>query len=90
MKTRTFVTLAGLLLAPLASAAEKTEVIKVAGWHSKGDAYKTEAALRAVKGVTNVAADFSKAALTVTYEDTQASRQRLEKAIADAGYSPAK
>ena len=90
MKTRTCLTLAALLLAPIAGAAEKTKTIKVAGWHSKGDAYKTEAALRAVKGVSNASSDFAKASVTVTYEDTQASRQRLEKAVADAGYSPAK
>ncbi|HWE23042.1 MAG TPA: heavy-metal-associated domain-containing protein [Myxococcales bacterium] len=90
MKTRTAVMLAALLLAPVASAAEKKETIKVAGWHSKGDAYKTEAALRAVKGVSNAAADFGSASVTVTYEDTQVSRQRLEKAVADAGYTPAK
>ncbi|HYZ90144.1 MAG TPA: heavy-metal-associated domain-containing protein [Myxococcales bacterium] len=90
MKTQIAVTIAALLLAPAAFAAEKTEQIKVAGWHSKGDAYKTEAALRAVKGVSRAEADFAKSSVTVTYEDTQASRQRLEKAVADAGYSPAK
>src|SRR3954451_5921345 len=29
----------------------ETETLKVDGWHSSGDAYKTEAALRSVKGV---------------------------------------
>jgi periplasmic mercuric ion binding protein len=90
MKTRTAVMLAALVFAPVAGAAEKTEEMKVAGWHSKGDAYKTEAALRAVKGVSKAAADFAKGSVTVTYEDSQASRQRLEKAVADAGYSAAK
>jgi periplasmic mercuric ion binding protein len=90
MKTKTFLTLAALLVAPIAGAAEKTETIKVAGWYSKGDAYKTEAALRAVKGVSKAEANFAAASITVTYEDTQASRQRLEKAVADAGYSPGK
>ena len=90
MKTQTFLTLAALLVAPMAGAAEKTETIKVGGWYSKGDAYKTEAALRAVKGVSKAEANFATASITVTYEDTQASRQRLEKAVADAGYSPGK
>jgi periplasmic mercuric ion binding protein len=90
MKTRIGVTIAALLLSAGAFAAQKTEQIKVAGWRSKGDAYKTEAALRAVKGVFKADADFGKASVTVTYEDTQASRQRLEKAVADAGYSPSK
>ena len=87
---RTSLALGVLLCAGLLRAAEKTETIKVSGWHSKGDAYKTEAALRAGKGVSNASADFAKGAVTVTYEDTQASRQRLEKAVADAGYSATK
>jgi len=90
MRLRTCLALGALLCAALVRAAEKTETIKVAGWHSKGDAYKTEAALRAVKGVSNASADFGKSAVTVTYDDGQASRQRLEKAVADAGYSPSK
>jgi mercuric ion binding protein len=90
MTMRTSLALGVLLSAALVRAAEKTETIKVSGWHSKGDAYKTEAALRAVKGVSNASADFAKGAVTVTYEDTQASRQRLEKAVADAGYSATK
>ena len=90
MGKRSAVILAMLLFAPVARAAEKTEQIKVGGWHSKGDAYKTEAALRAVKGVSKADSDFAKSSVTVTYEDTQTSRQRLDKAIADAGYSTAK
>jgi copper chaperone CopZ len=90
MRIRTCLALGVLLCAPVLRAADKTETIKVAGWHSKGDAYKTEAALRAVKGVSNASADFGKAAVTVKYDDAQASRQRLERAIADAGYSAAK
>jgi Cu+-exporting ATPase len=86
----TCLALGALLCAPLARAAEKNDTIKVAGWHSKGDAYKTEAALRAVKGVRNASADFAKGTVSVTYDDAQASRQRLEKAVADAGYSAAK
>ena len=49
MRMRTFLALGALLCASVAHAEEKTETIKVAGWHSKGDAYKTEAALRAVR-----------------------------------------
>jgi len=41
---------AALFVPPAARAAEKTETIKIAGWHSKGDAYKTEVSVRAVKG----------------------------------------
>ena len=76
-----------LLLAPAVRAAERTETLAVGGWHSKGDAYKTELALRGVKGVTNVSSDKDKGTVTVTYDDAQTNRARLEKAIAEAGYS---
>ena len=83
--------LAAALLLPLSAGAdEKTVTFKVVGWHSKGDAYKTEVAVRSVKGVSNASADFAQMTLAVTYEDSQASRQQLEKAIGDAGYSTGK
>jgi copper chaperone CopZ len=81
---------AALLLPAAARAAEKTVTFKVAGWHSKGDAYKTEVAVRSVKGVSSASANFAQMTLVVTYEDSQASRQQLEKAIGDAGYSTAR
>jgi len=91
MKTRTALALAAaLLLPPALRAAEKTETIKVVGWHSKGDAYKTEVSVRAVKGVTNAAANYPQTTIAVTYDDKQATRQQVEKAIADAGYSAGK
>jgi copper chaperone CopZ len=91
MKTRTALALAAaLFLPPGARAAERTETIKVAGWHSKGDAYKTEVSVRSVKGVANATANYSATVIVVTYDDKQASRQQIEKAIADAGYSAAK
>jgi copper chaperone CopZ len=81
---------AALLVPPGARAAEKTETIKVVGWHSKGDAYKTEVSVRTVKGVSNASANYAQTTITVTYEDKQATRQQLEKAIGDAGYSAGK
>lgn len=91
MKKRTALALAAALLFPPAvRAAERSVTFKVAGWHSKGDAYKTEVSVRSVKGVSEASANFAQMTITVTYEDTQASRQQLEKAIADAGYSTAK
>jgi copper chaperone CopZ len=87
---RTSLALGVLLCAGLLRAAEKTETIKVSGWHSKGDAYKTEVSVRAVKGVANATANYSQTVIVVTYDDKQASRQQIDKAIADAGYSAAK
>ena len=83
--------IAGSLLAAALSfsalAAEKTETIKVSGWHCGGCAARTESALKDVKGVTTVASDKNKKQVTVTYDDSKAKRADLEKAIADSGFS---
>src|SRR5713226_3393299 len=73
-------------LSGAALAAEKTETMKVSGWHCAGCAAKTEAALKDVKGVTAVAADKNKKEVKVTYDDAKVKRADLEKAIADSGY----
>ena len=83
------VALAALLAGP-ADAAEKTETIKVTGWHCGGCAARTESALKDVKGVTVVASDKAKKEVTVTYDDAVAKRADLDKAIADSGFSVAK
>jgi copper chaperone CopZ len=91
MRIRTALALAAALsLPPAVRAAEKTETIKITGWHSKGDAYKTEVAVRAVKGVSNASADYARTIIVVTYDDKQATRQQLDKAVGDAGYSTGK
>jgi len=81
---------AGTLLAASLSlgalAAEKTETIKVSGWHCGGCAARTEAALKDVKGVSTVAADKQKKEVTVTYDDSKVKRADLDKAIADSGF----
>ena len=79
---------AGLSTAAL--AAQKTETLKVSGWHCGGCASKTESALKDVKGVSTVAADKNKKEVTVTYDDTKVKRADLEKAIAGAGFDVAK
>ncbi len=73
-----------------AFAAEKTETIKVSGWHCGGCAARTEAALKDVKGVTTVAADKNKKQVTVTYDDTKVARADLDKAITDSGFEVGK
>lgn len=83
--------IAAPLLASLLSfgafAAEKTDTIKVSGWHCGGCAARTEAALKEVKGVTTVASDKVKKEVKVTYDDAKVKRIDLEKAIADSGFS---
>jgi len=78
--------LAGLALALAAHAAEQTLTLKINGWHSKGDAYKTEQAVREVKGVNAASADMAGKQITVTYDDAVASPAAIQKAISEAGY----
>ena len=77
-------------LSSAARAAEKTETIKVTGWHCGGCAARTESALQDVKGVTAVKSDKAKKEVTVTYDDATAKRADLEKAITDSGFEIAK
>jgi copper chaperone CopZ len=83
--------LAGSMLATAFSfaslAADKTDTIKVSGWHCAGCASKTEAALKEIKGVQSANADNAKKEVRVTYDDTKLKRADLEKAIAEAGFA---
>lgn len=75
-----------LVLAGAAGAAERSLPFKVDGWHSKGDAFKAETVVRAVKGVKSATADFASKQLTVVFDDAAASEAQVRKAIADAGF----
>jgi copper chaperone CopZ len=77
-------------LAVAALAAEQSVTVRVQGWHSKGDAWRTESSIRAIKGVRQVQTDADKRQVTVVFDDAVASRARIEKAIADAGYTVAR
>jgi copper chaperone CopZ len=79
--------LLSLGLATAAGAAEKTDTLKIDGFHSSGDAYKAEQAVRSVKGVVRASADKGTGQLTVTYDDAATNRSAIEKAVAGAGYS---
>jgi copper chaperone CopZ len=85
--------IAGCLLsvgiATAAFAGEKTETIKVSGWHCGGCAARTESALKDVKGVQSVSSDKLKKEVVVKYDDAMVKRADLEKAIADSGYTVA-
>jgi copper chaperone CopZ len=78
-----------LLMATAANAAEKSVSLKVLGWHSKGDAFKTEEAVRGVKGVSAVQTDVPAKRLTVTFDDARTSDAAILKAVAEAGYTAA-
>jgi copper chaperone CopZ len=82
-----------LLAAGLATAAfagEKTETIKVSGWHCGGCAARTESALKDVKGVESVSSDKAKKEVVVKYDDAKVKHADLEKAITDSGFAVAK
>ena len=72
-----------------ALAGEKTETIKVSGWHCGGCAARTESALKDVKGVESVTSDKTKKEVVVKYDDAKVNHADLEKAIADSGFSVA-
>jgi len=86
--------IAGSLLAASLSlgafAGEKTETIKVSGWHCGGCAARTESALKDVKGVESVSSDKAKKEVVVKYDDTKVKHADLEKAITDSGFTVAR
>jgi len=76
-----------LALAGSAAAAEQSLTLKIDGFHSKGDAYKVELAVRSVKGVRSATADAASKELVVVFDDAQTSEAEVRKAISAAGYS---
>jgi copper chaperone CopZ len=74
-------------LSTAAFAAQKTETLKVSGWHCGGCAARTESALKDLKGVSTASADKHKKEVTVTYDDAKVKRADLEKAVADSGFT---
>jgi copper chaperone CopZ len=79
-----------LLLAGASWAADRSVTLKISGWHSKGDAFKTEEAVRAVKGVKSAAGDAGKKELAVVFDDAVASQAQVEHAVVSAGYQIAR
>jgi mercuric ion binding protein len=81
---RTF--LLAMLIGLSASAADKSVSLQVSGWHSKGDAFKTEEAVRGVKGVKTVNCDLHAKKMTVSFDDAATSQEAIKKAVGEAGY----
>ena len=75
-----------LLLSLAAQAAEQSLSLKIEGWHSKGDVYKTEQAVQKVKGVLRVSSDLGGKTITVAFDDGSATAAEIQKAISSAGY----
>jgi copper chaperone CopZ len=90
MRLRWTAAACSIALALAAAAAEQSVTIRVQGWHSKGDAWRTESAIRGLRGVRQVQSDAGNHQITVVFDDAVASRAHIEKAIAEAGYSVAR
>jgi copper chaperone CopZ len=75
-----------LVLAFATQAAEQSLRLKVEGWHSKGDVYKTESAVQQIKGVLRVSSDLPNKTITVVFDDAHANPAVIQKAISGAGY----
>ena len=90
MKTHRATAAAVLLFSLGAAASEQTASLKIQGWHSKGDALKAEAMVKAMTGVKNVTTDVQAKTLTVVFDDAAVTQARLIKAIEGAGYTVAK
>ncbi len=74
-------------LSTAALAGQKTETVKVSGWHCSGCSAKTETALKEIKGVQSATADKATKTVKVTYDDAQVKRADIDKAITDSGFS---
>lgn len=81
---RTF--LLAMLIGMAASAADQSVTFQVLGWHSKGDAFKTEEAVKGMKGVKSVSCDVHNKKMTVAFDDAATNTGAIKKAVGDAGY----
>jgi copper chaperone CopZ len=84
---------AGALLAfapAIAFAGTTQTTVKVSGWHCAGCAEETADAIKKVKGVKSVDADFDKGEIVVAYDDAKAKPADFEKAVKKSGYHVAK
>lgn len=88
MKTAAF--LFALCLSASAFAAEKTENVKVNGWHCDNCPKKTAAAMEKIDGVKSAKANRKKGVVTVTFDDSKVKQADLDKAVADSGFEVGK
>lgn len=84
MGLRTFLLTASVAFG--AAAADQSLTLRVDGWHSKGDAYKTEQAVRQVKGVRSATSNQATHELSVVFDGAATSEAAVRKAISEAGY----
>lgn len=81
-----FALLIALLAATPVFAAQQTATLTVDGMTCAACPITVKKSLEKVGGVKSVKVDFAKKQATVTYDDSQASIDKLTQATQDAGY----
>lgn len=74
----------------LKRSSQKTETLRLVGLRGPECADKLDRALSAVPGVSQVSVSLADEKATVTYDTAKVSTQRLQVAVADAGYEALK
>lgn len=75
-----------LIAAPPVFAAQQIATLAVEGMDCPACPITVKKSLQKVSGVKAVKVDFAKKQATVTYDDTQATLDKLTQATKDAGY----
>ncbi|MBV2180567.1 heavy-metal-associated domain-containing protein [Castellaniella sp. MT123] len=74
----------------LKRSSQKTETLRLVGLRGPDCADKLDRALAAVPGVSQVSVSLADEKATITFDTAQVSTQRLQVAVADAGYEALK
>ncbi|MGB6008394.1 heavy-metal-associated domain-containing protein [Castellaniella sp.] len=74
----------------LKRSSQKTETMRLVGLQGPSCADKIDRVLAAIPGVSQVSVSLADEKATVTFDTAQVSTQRLQVAVADAGYEALK
>ncbi|WP_298014911.1 heavy-metal-associated domain-containing protein [uncultured Castellaniella sp.] len=74
----------------LKRSSQKTETMRLVGLRGPDCADKLDRVLAAIPGVSQVSVSLADEKATVTFDTAQVSTQRLQVAVADAGYEALK
>lgn len=74
----------------LKRSVQKTDTLRLIGLHGPECADKLDRALSALPGVAQVSVSLADEKMTITYDKAKVSVQRLQVAVADAGYEALK
>ncbi|WP_322995804.1 heavy-metal-associated domain-containing protein [Castellaniella sp.] len=74
----------------LKRSSQKTATMRLVGLHSPACADKLDQVLSALPGVTQASVSLADENTTITFDTAQLSVQRIQVAVADAGYEALK